>query len=123
MNHTEDFKRAAAIVSATSTIISNPDRWAKGVFACDRDDNDVEPGDTTAVRWCVLGAYTVACYSQDDDQFGISMLARDEMKNAASRAGYQSVPQCNDIGGHAAVMAMLADARSNLLDRAEMEAK
>lgn len=51
---------ALVILIASRAILENPERWCQDDFARDAQRKSVKPRDSSAARWCSLGALTCA---------------------------------------------------------------
>ena len=55
------------ILEKARDLISDPERWAKGYYAHDKDGDYVPPRDGNACKWCAAGATIVVSPDDDND--------------------------------------------------------
>jgi len=89
-------------LTAARDLITDPDRWTTRGFALGVNDAKVLPTSPDAVKWCAAGALirVTEGFEQSRRDAGILLLV------AACHAGWRGIPDANDLGGHAAVLAV-----------------
>lgn len=91
------------IVERARALITDEQRWCRGVLAEDATGASVFPTSASAVKRCGLGAVIAAAYQLTHD-----FEAANELAHKALRPHYgaATLVHVNDMMGHAAVLAL-----------------
>ena len=98
---------SVTIIQRAREIISEPENWCRGSFARGRGGVSVSVRDSSARRFCAMGALILAATEITGDNTRANELAYSIAKTI-SKTG--SLVFINDRQGHAAVLALFDEA-------------
>lgn len=115
------------IIQQMHDEFSDPSNWTHGVIARDVDGGSVLHDDPRAVSWCLMGLINRICwdrrlsytfrYERDATQLKGLQKAHYLLQRQATKAGYQTLKDANDVGGYSVVMSMLQGALDEITER------
>ena len=91
------------IVERARALITDEQRWCRGVLAEDATGASVFPSSAGAVKRCGLGAVIAAAYQLTGDFDAANELAHKALR---PHYGAATLVHVNDMRGHAAVLAL-----------------
>lgn len=84
------------VLQKAKELISNPDRWTQGSPARDIDGGEVEPDDSNAHTFCILGAISKACGFSDSISIILSLCDSDEIMKLLYEKDSDYISMFND---------------------------
>ena len=97
------------ILVAARAKIADPENWCIGTLAEDACKNTVEPWAPAAIRWCAQGAiFSIVRHGGGTQDYALQVLSI--LRGTAGT----TVHMVNDIGGHAAILALFDRAIARL---------
>jgi hypothetical protein len=97
------------IIEIARALIEDEQHWCRGELARDAHGASVDATDPRAFKRCGLGALLSAAYQLTHDHRQAYDLATNALR---PRYGSATLVRINDMRGHAAVLALLDEARA-----------
>jgi hypothetical protein len=91
------------VVERARFLIADEQRWCRGDLARDVHGEGVCPTSASAVKWCALGALLAAAHELTHDFAAAQDFA---VKSLRPQCGTSTLVRVNDMGGHAAALAL-----------------